>query len=165
MRRPRRARPTVRGGPLDGAPKAKNDSGILAVLVVLAVVLGVWLLNGRDPGSPSSVGPDPTPTVATSQGVDPASGLPYVDLLALPPEAGETVGLIDRDGPFPYDKDGSTFGNFEGLLPDRSRGYYAEYTVDTPGSDDRGARRIVAGDEGELYWTADHYSSFSRIRR
>jgi ribonuclease T1 len=37
--------------------------------------------------------------------------------------------------------------------------------VPTPGSDDRGARRIVAGEAGELYWTQDHYSSFGRIAR
>jgi len=74
--------------------------------------------------------------------------------------------LIDQGGPFPYpDKDGSTFGNFEGLLPDHPRGYYAEYTVVTPGSSDRGARRIITGDGGEYYWTEDHYASFARIAR
>ena len=68
-------------------------------------------------------------------------------------------------GPFPEDRDGVTFENREELLPDQPRGYYREYTVPTPGSDDRGARRIVVGEGGELYWTADHYSSFSRIAR
>lgn len=93
-------------------------------------------------------------------------GIAYVDLADLPPEAVDTVALIDAGGPFPYPgKDGSTFGNFEGVLPDRERGYYAEYTVETPGLDHRGARRIVAGDGGELYWTEDHYESFERIRR
>ncbi|KAB2807610.1 ribonuclease, partial [Pimelobacter simplex] len=76
------------------------------------------------------------------------------------------VRLIDDGGPFPYaGKDGSTFGNFEGLLPRRARGYYAEYTVPTPGASTRGARRIIAGDGGQLYWTADHYESFERIWR
>lgn len=93
------------------------------------------------------------------------SGLPWVDLADLPPEAADTVGLIDAGGPYPYDEDDGTFGNFEGILPDRPRGYYREYTVETPGSNDRGARRIVAGSEGELYWTADHYQSFERIMR
>ena len=73
--------------------------------------------------------------------------------------------LVDRGGPFPEDEDGSTFGNFEGLLPDRERGYYREFTVATPGLESRGARRIVAGDGGELYWTRDHYASFERIAR
>jgi ribonuclease T1 len=94
---------------------------------------------------------------------DPESGLPWVRLAALPPEAAETVDLIDAGGPFPEDEDGGTFGNREELLPDRPSGYYAEYTVPTPGADDRGARRIVAGDAGELYWTDDHYRSFERI--
>ena len=93
------------------------------------------------------------------------SGLPLVQLAALPPEAAETVDLIDADGPFPEDEDGGTFENREELLPDEPRGYYAEYTVPTPGADDRGARRIVAGDDGELYWTGDHYRSFERIVR
>jgi ribonuclease T1 len=87
-------------------------------------------------------------------------------LAELPPEAAETVDLIDAGGPFPApDRDGGTFGNREELLPDQPMGYYREYTVPTPGSGDRGARRIVAGDGDELYWTDDHYSSFSRIRR
>ncbi len=68
-------------------------------------------------------------------------------------------------GPFPYEEDGGVFGNYEGLLPDRERGYYREYTVETPGSDDRGARRIVTGEEGELYWTEDHYASFEQVVR
>ena len=88
-----------------------------------------------------------------------------VQLAALPPEAAETVELIDAGGPFPEDEDGGTFGNREDLLPDEQMGYYAEYTVPTPGSEDRGARRIVAGDDGELYWTEDHYRSFERIVR
>lgn len=81
----------------------------------------------------------------------------------LPPEAIDTLVLIDQDGPFPYSKDGSTFQNREGLLPDHPRGWYREYTVETPGSDDRGARRIVGGDDGVLFWTDDHYDSFSQI--
>ena len=105
---------------------------------------------------------EPSPQQA---GTDPVSGLPLVALAQLPPEAADTVELIDAGGPFPEDEDGGTFENREELLPDEPRGYYAEYTVPTPGSDDRGARRIVAGDEGELYWTGDHYRTFERITR
>lgn len=86
----------------------------------------------------------------------------------LPPEARTTLALIRAGGPFPYDKDGTVFGNREGLLPRQSRGYYTEYTVRTPGSRDRGARRIVAGGDprrsGEYWYTGDHYRSFQRIR-
>jgi len=81
----------------------------------------------------------------------------------LPQEARQTLALIRASGPFPYQQDGTTFGNRQGLLPKRSRGYYLEYTVKTPGSRDRGARRIVAGAGNEYYYTEDHYRSFRRI--
>jgi ribonuclease T1 len=81
----------------------------------------------------------------------------------LPREARATLALIQKGGPFPYARDGVVFGNREGRLPKRSRGYYHEYTVQTPGARDRGARRIVAGQGGELYYTDDHYRSFRRI--
>ncbi len=82
----------------------------------------------------------------------------------LPSEARATLALIKQGGPFPYRKDGSTFGNREKHLPVKARGYYREYTVPTPGARDRGARRIVAGRDGEYYYTDDHYNSFRRIR-
>jgi ribonuclease T1 len=82
----------------------------------------------------------------------------------IPPEARQTLALIKQNGPFPYSQDGKTFGNREKLLPMRAGGYYREYTVKTPGARDRGARRIVAGNGGELYYTDDHYRSFSRVR-
>ena len=78
----------------------------------------------------------------------------------LPPEALVTLELIAAGGPFPYDQDGSTFQNREGLLPDGPEGTYAEYTVETPGSVDRGARRLVVGDGRDVYYTDDHYDSF-----
>jgi guanyl-specific ribonuclease Sa len=83
----------------------------------------------------------------------------------LPPEALATLDLIRRGGPFPYRKDGGTFQNREGRLPERPRGYYREYTVPTPGSPDRGARRIVSGGDPprEFYYTPDHYRSFRPI--
>ncbi len=81
----------------------------------------------------------------------------------LPKEAVETVALIKRGGPFPYQRDGAVFGNREKILPRRERGWYREYTVPTPGERSRGARRIVAGRDGTLYYTDDHYRSFRRI--
>ena len=95
-----------------------------------------------------------------------------IALAALPREAHATLALIKAGGPFPYAKDGSTFGNRERLLPARGRGYYREYTVPTPDARDRGARRIVAGSgpardvrsSGEYYYSDDHYNSFRRIR-
>jgi ribonuclease T1 len=82
---------------------------------------------------------------------------------ALPQEARETLARMRANGPFPYERDGAVFANREGRLPARARGYYREYTVRTPGARDRGARRIVAGRGGELYYTEDHYRSFRRI--
>ena len=86
----------------------------------------------------------------------------------MPAEAQATYALIRRGGPFPYSKDGTTFFNREGLLPARPRGHYKEYTVPTPGSRDRGARRIVVGGDpkasGDFWYTDDHYRSFRRIR-
>lgn len=81
----------------------------------------------------------------------------------LPNEARQTLALIKAGGPFPYTRDGAVFGNREGRLPKRNRGYYREYTVRTPGAKDRGARRIVAGVPGEYYYTDDHYQTFRRI--
>ena len=92
-----------------------------------------------------------------------AGAPPSIAVGSLPPEAQETLDLIESGGPFPYERDGAVFQNREGLLPAESRGYYHEYTVETPGSDDRGARRIVTGSAGERYYTDDHYESFSRI--
>ena len=87
-----------------------------------------------------------------------------VALSALPAEARQTVRLIRQGGPFPYERDGAAFRNFERLLPQHDRSYYREYTVRTPGIAHRGARRIVVGRGGELYYTDDHYASFRRVR-
>ncbi|WP_333772554.1 ribonuclease [Streptomyces sp. IBSBF 3136] len=83
---------------------------------------------------------------------------------ALPSQADDTLELIDQGGPFPYDQDGIVFSNREGVLPSQRSGYYHEYTVKTPGSSTRGARRIVTGDEQqEDYYTSDHYATFDLI--
>ena len=101
--------------------------------------------------------PTATPTQAARAG---PSGMETITLDELPPEALDTIDLIDAGGPFPFDRDGVTFQNRERLLPSMPRGYYSEYTVITPGENDRGARRVIAGEDGELYYTDDHYDSF-----
>ena len=84
----------------------------------------------------------------------------------LPGEAHETLDLIDKGGPYPYPQDGGVFSNREGVLPQQPSGYYHEYTVETPGSPDRGARRIVTGEQtDEDYYTADHYETFDLVDR
>jgi len=91
-----------------------------------------------------------------------------VALATLPTQAQNTHRLILNGGPFPYSKDGTVFGNRERLLPAKSRGHYREYTVKTPGSRDRGARRIICGGKPPTqpeacFYTDDHYASFRQI--
>jgi len=88
-----------------------------------------------------------------------------VQAAELPAEARATLALIAKGGPYPYAKDGAVFGNREGQLPRQKRGYYREYTVKTPGERTRGARRVIAGAGGELFYTDDHYNHFRRIRK
>lgn len=116
----------------------------LALCVLLSAVSGAaW---SRDSADKPSVTP-----------------LPVIGFAQLPGEARDTALLLRRGGPFPYARDGIAFGNRERLLPQREHGYYREYTVPTPGLTHRGARRIVAGRQGELYYTDDHYRTFKRI--
>ena len=154
-------------------PQARGPRSLAGLLVALIAATLVWWTqsgdtptDGRpsDPAASSAARASATPGTPPSNGTDPDSGLPWVAVSALPPEASDTLALIEAGGPYPYPEDGTIFGNREGILPDREHGYYREYTVDTPGLDHRGARRIVGGVPGELYWTADHYGSFSRIQ-
>ena len=97
----------------------------------------------------------------------PGGAISPIALAELPPQGRQTYALIREGGPFPYDKDGTVFGNRERLLPPHQRGYYREYTVKTPGSRNRGARRIVCGGKPRVpdvcYYTSDHYASFREI--
>ena len=105
-------------------------------------------------------------TLAEARG--PVDSVGTVALSGLPSEAQQTQRSIHAGGPFPFSKDGGVFGNFERVLPRRERGFYREYTVPTPGSRDRGARRIVCGGKQPTqpeacFYTADHYASFKLI--
>lgn len=137
---------------------------VAAVLVVLlAAVLGFYARrSGEEPATAPATG---TVTPAATRHATPVSGLGTVPVAALPAQARETLVLIDRGGPYPYSRDGIVFGNNERILPARARGYYHEYTVPTPGERDRGARRLVVGDGGDVYYTDDHYDSFRQVLR
>ncbi|GHB17393.1 hypothetical protein GCM10010377_04090 [Streptomyces viridiviolaceus] len=114
-----------------------------------AAVLSALLVGG-------TVSATPAGAAATAVG-----DICYSDL---PSQAHDTLDLIEQGGPFPYEQDGTVFQNREGILPSRSTGYYHEYTVITPGSSTRGARRIVTGEQyQEDYYTADHYASFDLV--
>jgi ribonuclease T1 len=145
------------------------------LLVFLAAFIGwqlfaAWQLHSNRPGGGLSGIPEQTiggPAASDAPVARDAAGtVPYDSGgSGLPPEAVTTLQLIRSGGPFPYDRDGIVFGNFEGRLPKRARGYYHEYTVPTPGINHRGARRIISGGKppSEFYYTGDHYESFQQI--
>ena len=124
--------------------------------------------NDRNPdrasGKASDRASDRSSDRASRQGTD---GLGTVAVGDLPAEARQTLALIREGGPYPYEKDGTVFGNYERKLPRQRRGYYTEYTVRTPRVRSRGARRIIAGGRDgrptEFYYTDDHYQTFRRI--
>ncbi|WP_327357509.1 ribonuclease domain-containing protein [Streptomyces sp. NBC_01304] len=134
-----------------------------ATLLACVALLVTGLLVGC---SAKSDKPGSTPS-ATAAANAPgwAKGMATIAQDQLPAEAREMLRLIDEGGPFRYDKDGSTFGNYERVLPGQKRGYYREYTVRTPRERDRGARRIVTGKGGEFYYTDDHYKTFKAVLR
>ncbi|MGE5140311.1 MAG: ribonuclease domain-containing protein [Rudaea sp.] len=130
-------------------------------LILLAVA---WLAAGCTTAAGETAGPPDTIVPATAQSTATfVDGLPTIRTADLPAQARDTLALIRAGGPFPYRQDGIVFQNRERLLPLEPGGYYHEYTVRTPGASDRGARRIITGSGGELYYTADHYASFQRI--
>jgi ribonuclease T1 len=129
--------------------------------VVLSVVLGVAVIVGFLVWTWARS----SSTSATSS-IDSETGLPWVEVAALPSQGRAVLALIDKGGPYPYSQDGGTFTNAEKLLPLKAKGFYTEYTVKLPSSSDRGPVRIIMGGKGQWYfWTDDHYASFSRIRR
>ena len=137
---------------------------LLLVVALVLLVSGLWgMREGQRPAPPQfapslSDGVASLPVDSARPSTAPRDPLPPF----LPPEARDTIALIKRGGPYPYRQDGSVFGNREKRLPQRPRGYYREFTVDTPGLKHRGARRIVTGgDPPEAwYYTDDHYDSF-----
>ena len=131
---------------LPGLKRARRKLGLALTSAVILAVLSSTVLQAKEARQELGV----------------------VSRAQLPPEALQTEKLIRSGGPFRHAKDGSTFGNRERALPAHPRGYYREYTVATPGSRDRGARRIVCGGSqpaqpDACFYTADHYASFKRI--
>jgi ribonuclease T1 len=143
-------------------------------LLVVLLLVGVWFVVGSRTVQVAPATPA-TPTATTSSSAlsspratsggdsTPVSGLPTIAGSRLPRQAKDTLALIRAGGPYPHRQDDGVFGNRERILPKQRSGYYREYTVTTPGEDGRGPRRIVAGQDGDLYWTTDHYASFRQI--
>jgi guanyl-specific ribonuclease Sa len=132
----------------------------VALVGLIALVVIGWFVKDSTSGSekpPASIPPSASQLAVPGA----SSGMDVQALSKLPAEAAKTWKLIETKGPFPYPRnDGVTFENREKRLPQQKSGYYKEYTVPTPGSPDRGARRIVTGSEKEVFYTGDHYSTF-----
>lgn len=136
---------------------------LLLVIAVILLVGGLWGMRAAQQPPPPQFAPS-LAGAADAAVQAPAARAQRPDPLPafLPAEARDTIALIQRGGPYPHRQDGSTFGNRERQLPQRPRGYYREYTVDTPGLNHRGAKRIVTGGDppDAWYYTDDHYQSF-----
>jgi guanyl-specific ribonuclease Sa len=134
---------------------------MLAFLAVMVLMAWIKAAPG-DVATPAVAATPATPPVPTTSSALPPASANTQDL---PPEVDATLARIAAGGPFPYERDGLVFGNFEGRLPARERGWYHEYTVPTPGVGHRGARRIVTGGEpaSEFWYTDDHYETFRAI--
>ncbi|UZJ32323.1 ribonuclease domain-containing protein [Streptomyces endophytica] len=151
-------------------PVPRRAAAVLGALLAGLLLALTGCTTGRAEQG-SSAGPPHSTAAATSRGAAPsrvpawASGMPDVTGAALPAQARDTLRLIDAGGPFPYPQDGTVFGNRERRLPPHPRGYYHEYTVRTPGSPDRGARRLITGRDHETYYTGDHYRTFEAVLR
>jgi ribonuclease T1 len=155
------------GWPSDAGIRLAYNRRMRRFLWILPALflLGLWLWSNPRAPSPPAVQSEPAaaaiPDGASGETAAPAADAPLAPAF-LPPEAREVLQRIARGGPFEYRQDGSVFQNRERRLPPQPRGYYREYTVETPGSRDRGARRIITGGEppSEYWYTDDHYRSF-----
>jgi ribonuclease T1 len=144
--------PLIIGPPATGKlePMTTRFRLIAVAAVFVCVIAGtaVYAMAGHKPAGSSAKAPTGTGGICQTK---------------LPSQAKDTLALIAKGGPYPYRTDGIVFENRENRLPRHGSGYYHEYTVVTPGSGDRGTRRVVTGGPGEEYWTGDHYATFQRI--
>jgi len=135
---------------------------LLLFTAVILLAAGLWAMRVLQQPPPPRFAPSLSEPVASAGVAHAPAAAPDTLPAFLPPEARDTIALIQRGGPFPNRQDDTVFGNREQRLPQRPRGYYHEYTVATPGLDHRGARRIITGGDPPQAWyyTDDHYESF-----
>lgn len=134
-------------------------ASLFVAVLALVGLMTVLQVNAQPGHSSAQMAQNQATIVARN-----APSIPVVSINQLPTEARSTISLIRRGGPYPYPKDGTVFRNRERRLPQGAAGYYREYTVKTPGVRHRGARRIVTGQGGEIYYTGDHYATFVRVQ-
>jgi ribonuclease T1 len=142
-------------------PGALRHRGLILTVLLLAITTVVATSCART----ATVAGPAAPADAALAPVTATTDRDVVPLAQLPREAQDTLALINSGGPYPYRQDGTTFQNREEMLPSQRPGFYREFTVTTPGSPDRGARRVVAADDGARFYTSDHYQSFQEIVR
>ena len=133
------------------------------LILLAALVVAVTMWQRHAPVTAPDAGASSTTSIGSASGQSAGSATPAS---FLPPEAHDVLARIARGGPYAHRQDGSVFGNYEGLLPKQPRGFYHEFTVETPNARDRGARRIITGGEPptEYYYSDDHYRSFRRFK-
>jgi ribonuclease T1 len=142
--------------------RRRSSKPLAIVGAMIAIAVATWLNRGKPAAPPVAPAAPPAVTRSAAPAAPRAereTGIPAGERAQL----DATLRLISAGGPFPYRQDGTVFGNREGLLPSQPRGYYHEYTVPTPGASNRGARRVIRGNNGELYYTNDHYRTFIRL--
>lgn len=165
--------------------RSRSATANIAVTIALLALMA-WLAWERPPATP---GPALAPTVGTRSS-EPAATTPSPDPPA--PAAGRAAGTIVRDqqihdeqgrlvyqgdvdlGPVltriaagerdAHRNDGTVFANREGRLPKQPRGYYTEWVVRTAGLRGVGPQRLITGQQGEVFYTPDHYETFIRVR-
>jgi len=147
---------------------SRRQHPLLWIAALLAIAIGtLWQQRDRtEPTQSRPAQPLPTQSQEPAEVRKPAQAPNIDEIVGDAEERAElrkTLDLIARGGPFPYRSDGAVFANRERRLPQQKRGYYHEYTVVTPRAQDRGPRRVVRGNGGEMYYTRDHYRTFARI--
>jgi guanyl-specific ribonuclease Sa len=147
----------------------RRQHPLIWIAALLAIALGtVWQQRDRAVEAPAQQAEKPEQEQRPAEAQKPAQMTnDRIDAVVRDAEERaelqKTLDLIARGGPFPYPNDGGVFSNRERRLPQHERGYYREYTVVTPRAQNRGARRVIRGNDGETYYTRDHYRTFERI--
>jgi ribonuclease T1 len=137
--------------------------GVVAIAITLAATVNVALIPIH---IANAINTSVDNSLSSNRITSNTTSISTISTVQLPPEALITIRNIEKGSPFPFSNhDGTTFLNREGILPSKPSGYYKEYTVPTLSAHGRGPQRIVSGQNGVMYYTADHYKTFEQIIR